>query len=254
MTTRDERRQAKRELERLMPKARKLAAQAKIIARKTLSPIGEANAGVMRLENVVGVHIYQRVPWGWYADLLLDARKLPPGACDAIGTPENAPHPNRTEAEEFALMLLVGLINAEPEEVPDPPKQRPFCFFGHWLNIPVEAIIVAERASNLLGSAPPREHTVKRLQEINVSYFPNGVTPEAIQALSRSASIEFMVVIAMAYMNGIYAYPSDPPDFTQENTGSQAMRSFTKEQIYGDAAYDVPDWLREAVKTFNETK
>ncbi|MNU48751.1 hypothetical protein D3C71_376760 [compost metagenome] len=113
----DNRRKARRNLERLM-KEIETVPRSDNMGMEAISGVAKASQYFMRLENVIEVHIYSEGPERWYADLCF--KDVPPGYSNVIGTPVKSPVRTHEEATDFAkAMLLMLRDSAPPEKRPD---------------------------------------------------------------------------------------------------------------------------------------
>lgn len=102
----DNRRKAKRNLERLLKEIESVP-RTEQAEMRAVSDIGRANQYFMRLENVVEVHIYSEGPERWYADIVF--KDVPEGYSNAIGTPVKSPVRSQADANDYAMTALIML-------------------------------------------------------------------------------------------------------------------------------------------------
>jgi hypothetical protein len=127
----ENRRKAKRNLERLLDEI-KTVPKVENMTRQMVSGIAKASDYFMRLENVVGVHIYSEGPNRWYADI--DFKDVPEGYSSRIGTPTKAPVHTQAEATEYAKAVLLMLRDTAPTE--KRPEAIAFAFDDVVLKLP----------------------------------------------------------------------------------------------------------------------
>ncbi|NTF17622.1 hypothetical protein G6L37_04365 [Agrobacterium rubi] len=130
----DNRRKAKRNLERLLKEIESIP-KSDNLAMEAISGVAKASQYYMRLENIVELHIYSEGPERWYADIVF--KDVPKGYSNMIGTPVKAPVRTQAEAHEFAKAMLIMLRDTAPLE--KKPEEIVFPFDDVNLIIP-EAI------------------------------------------------------------------------------------------------------------------
>lgn len=177
------------------------------------SPLGKQIVQYCSRDNLFGLHIHHRLPWGWYADLLL--QDMPLGTANVIGTPSRSPLASREEAEKAGVDLVAFVLAAERyrKEASDDGAYLFFGYCGHYLQVPQAAVAMAAASAASMEYAETDAQRVKRLDEVTAELFGEAdVTTEALDALSIDAQVKLMACIICALALGIIRYPEIVPD------------------------------------------
>lgn len=192
-------------LRELLPWARAESRKAYVKPEMT-SALGRAAATYLSEDNLDALIIYPAPKGGWHADVVL--KKTPPGIPNSFGTPVGQPRRTRAEAEQAGKDILVSLLflaakNAAAEAAPP-------VFMLHGWNItlspdvlPIALTIMPAHKSGYgskLQASAQVEQAIDR-------YFPNGFDGESLRALSQEEQTHFMIVLHIAALSGLHAYP-----------------------------------------------
>jgi hypothetical protein len=100
----DNRRKAKRMLERVMKELENVS-PSEAITMEAISSIGKASIYFLRMDNVSELHIYSEGPERWYADVVL--KDVPDGYSKVMGSPAKEPLMTQDAAIDYAKAFLL---------------------------------------------------------------------------------------------------------------------------------------------------
>lgn len=230
----DNRRKAKRNLERLLRKLDELDID---FARLEMAPnTGQARSMSphWRIENVVGVHIYCEDGRRWYADVEF---KVPDGVPKVLGVPVKMPCSTSEEAERFALSIL-GQIKAKPAKPSLDGDFRSFILDDFEFEIPAEMfaeMMAAQRAVFGDGGDDGFDYVAGRLEEVRES-FGGRVTEESLRNISDDRRMELAAVCSMALTVGLNRWPPSRFDEKTDNLEGPFGRNVERSESEGPVA------------------
>ena len=213
--TEAESRKAVTMLRSVMAAAEKEAGDLSIMLAES-SPIGRMAMKHYSRANLMGLHIYHRLPWGWYADVLL--KDVPAGVPDAIGVPIRSPLASEEEAHKAGVSLVAFVIAVERWRAEGAlgdtlDDELRFDFYGIYLGLIPEAIQIAALIADRMGYERSTDDCYKRLDEMKTTLFgTGGIAPKAFDALPETDRLRLLVVIAYSISKGILRCPAGVPD------------------------------------------
>jgi hypothetical protein len=189
-------RDGERRLEKVLNKARAAALTGKYraevrvpVATVVLPHVTDANLRALVVYKIAG---------GWVADIVFGG--FPPGLPTAAGVPEAQAVATEQEAEALGFDILVGLLAA---------AERPFFdLFGYDMPLARETFDALRKRRP--GSAKGYENisaAVERIRSLLFELMPDGFQPEAFNKLPEKERRHVMVVLHMAALTGVVAYP-----------------------------------------------
>lgn len=208
----DNRRKAKRNLERLLKKLEETTMDFSNLELAPNSGHAKSMSQYFRLEYVVGVHIYCEDGKRWYSDIEFN---VPEGVPKLIGVPVKMPCATVEEAERFAMTLL-GQMKANPAMPNLDSDFRSFIIDEFQFEIPADLFneLNAAQASIFEGPGDDYAYVTRRLEEVRAS-FGGSVTREALVGITDARRLELAAVCSMALTVGLNRWP---PNVFDEST------------------------------------
>lgn len=212
----DNRRKAKRNLERLIAEVETLPVP-QSLEMQAFSGVGKASAHYLTLENASEVHIYSEGPERWYADVVF--KNVPSGFASVIGTPTKMPVKSQHEATEFARHLIMSLRHAKKET--SPPEDIAFEFDQTTLKIPVQLYQEMVAKQQEMEQEFADEYIVDLMQRARLAV-GGPITPERMEAASSNARIQVIVAATICSLSGRLRWP----DLVYDEEEDRDARSF----------------------------
>jgi hypothetical protein len=223
----DNRRKAKRNLERLLKKLDETPMDFSHLEMAANSGPAKSMSQYFRLEYVVGVHIYCEDGRRWYSDIEF---KVPEGIPKLIGVPVKMPCATVEEAESFALSLI-GQMKAKPAKPNLDSDYRAFIIDEFQFEIPAELFDEMNAAQAMIFDGHDNGHAyvTGRLEEVRAS-FGGRVTKAALEGMSEARQLELAAVCSMALTVGLNRWPPNVFDeSTDEIEGPFALKGRIEE-------------------------
>ncbi|WP_327211108.1 hypothetical protein [Rhizobium leguminosarum] len=208
----DNRRKAKRNLERLLKKLDETPMDFPHMEMAANSGPAKSMSQYFRLEYVVGVHIYCEDGRRWYSDIEF---RVPEGIPKLIGVPVKMPCATVEQAENFALSLI-GQMKANPAKPNLDADYRSFIIDEFQFEIPADLFNEMNAAQAMIFDGPDNGYAfvTGRLEEVRAS-FGGRVTKGALEGISEARRLELAAVCSMALTVGLNRWP---PNVFDEST------------------------------------
>lgn len=169
--------------------------------------------------NLDAVVVRQEPSGTWSVDILL--KHVPRGISNAFGTVAGAGAPSPAAAEELARELLsVALVVADANAGHPAPRLevgKPVDVFSlHGIAVDLSPDILADTAAQLARSSPKAVAVCLRdgletLPRALATWFPDGVTREALRALDVGSAERLLAFLHVLAACGVRSFPQPPP-------------------------------------------
>lgn len=203
----DVRREGRRRLRALLPKALAAAAQDAAPVLESRTGIGRALFSYLTEDNFHALEVYRGRLGGWQADLVF--KDLPPGVVTRMGTIVSNPHETKQEAEAEGYKLLVSVLAAIAKSPPDVRRSpRVFQLYNLEIPLPDSVMLVAMKAQPPFADLrSAQQSAITYLEEKLHELMPSGFTSQSFEALPYSAKVSICAAAAKAAARGVVKYP-----------------------------------------------
>ena len=200
----------RRLLQSVLPQARALRDTIPDGQWQAVSALGRAINPSLRVDNLDAVLIYEAPLGGWHADIVL--KTTPIGVPNVFGTRVETPCATRQEAHERAVQMVMGVIVADEQAQanPQPAPSPVFLFHGTPIDLSPDVLESVARQFPQQSGYGDAATALIRLHAMEQTLFPAGPPTEAI-SLSTDAIAEFLTVIHLAALSGVFRYPPRKP-------------------------------------------
>lgn len=174
------------------------------------SPLFQAVARHLTLENLDGLHIYPGPAGGWHADVTL--RGMPAGVNEVLGTPKMMPCRTREEAVTAGKEILTMLIQIATSDLVKrdstlPEDVAPFLLDEVTIYLPLELLDKVKKTAGTPDDDYVRQRLTEVRQEIGGGH---PITKAMVEALPREKFIALQALSAMALLAGVPRWPEIP--------------------------------------------